>query len=109
MSVIFCRSDGVLECDAVEGGPKGGNGLDDMVTIPGLYKEGEPEPRLEGTEDGVETAIVRRSAASNMLGLDTWLLALGGNDAAGFVFVKVRVKKIWLSTSQTVTIILAQS
>jgi hypothetical protein len=34
--VIFCSRDGVLEDEVTEGGPMGGNGLDDIVTRLGL-------------------------------------------------------------------------
>jgi len=54
IKMIFCRRDGVLAWAATDGGPMGGNGLEDMVTMPGLWNEGELESRLEATDDGFE-------------------------------------------------------
>jgi hypothetical protein len=82
----------VLECEAAEGGPIGGNGVDDSVTKPGLYIEGEQESLLETTEVGFELLMVRRSAASNVLGLATALLLVERDDAVDCELVNVKVK-----------------
>jgi hypothetical protein len=47
----------------------GGKGLEDMVTTPGLWKDGEFESRLEATEEELEFVMLGLSAASRRLGL----------------------------------------
>jgi len=74
MRMIFCKIDGVLDMDDLDGGPKGGNGLDDSVTAPGLMvKDGERESWLEEDREGglLTLKMLLFSATSSMLGLAT--------------------------------------
>jgi hypothetical protein len=108
MSNIFCNTEGVLDWDAIAGGPIGGKGLEDIVTIPGLWKDGELESRLEVTDEEFEFVMLGLSAASSKLGLAIDFLDWTSEEGRDSLLVKVRVKKgCFSSTSHMLMIILA--
>lgn len=88
------------------GGPIGGNGVDDMVTMPGLWNEGELESRLEVTDEVLEFVMLGRSAASNKLGLAMDFLDWTNDDGRDWLLVKVSVKKGCLSSTSHILMII---
>ena len=92
MIVIFWSDDGVFDWISREGGPIGGNGLEEMETAAGLRaRPGEAEHWLEHTDGGFERAMVLRSAASRVAARATDIRGPGKRGAEDSALVKVRV------------------
>jgi len=94
MTVIFCNVDGVLDSDDLEGGPRGGKGLVDMVTALGLIPDrGDRESWLEDIDSGpLALVAVLFSPTSSLLARVKGLLRVTGWAGVDSVLVKVRVK-----------------
>jgi len=94
MTVILSRADGVEVCESRGGGPIGGNGAAETVTVLGLIRkdvELEPWLWLEAVDGGFDVVIDRRSAASKVPGRAIEIFGPSGCGGAESVFVNVRV------------------
>jgi hypothetical protein len=86
--------EGERETDDIDGGPRGGKGLEESATAPGLMIELQ-DPWLDAREGGLlYLALHFFSAAASMLGFA--IDFLGGDVGAGadWVLVNVRVKNV---------------